>query len=199
MIVDSTFSGNVAREHGGGGIFNYGVLKISDSTFGGNSTVGGAGGGISNGSLFRAKGTLMIRSSTLSLNTVGDGQGGGVFNLNGATATVQNSIVSGNTGRDCAGSVISHGYNLSSDNTCKFNNAGDLNNIDPKLGPLRDNGGPTQTMALLAESPAIDAGNPTGCTDSLGHRLTTDQRTEPRPDQEDSGGCDMGAYEHQGD
>jgi hypothetical protein len=93
--------------------------------------------------------------------------------------------------------MTSNGYNLSSDGTCNFNSTGDLNNTDPKLGPLQDNGGPTQTMALLSGSPAIDAGNPSGCTDGQGHLLKTDQRGEPRPDREDKSGCDMGAYEEQ--
>ena len=54
-------------------------------------------------------------------------------------------------------------------------------------------------MALLPGRPAIDAGNPSGCTDDLGHLLTTDQRGYPRHDPEDTGGCDMGAYEKQSD
>jgi len=54
-------------------------------------------------------------------------------------------------------------------------------------------------MALLPGSTAIDAGNPSGCTDGNGHLLTTDQRGMPRPDKEDSVGCDMGAYESQTD
>jgi len=80
-----------------------------------------------------------------------------------------------------------------------INRPGDLNNTDPLLGSLQNNGGPTQTMALLSGSPAIDAGNPAGCTDGLGHLLKTDQRGMPRPDPEDKGGCDMGAYESQSD
>jgi hypothetical protein len=95
--------------------------------------------------------------------------------------------------------MTSKGYNLSSDNTCNFNNTGDLNNADPLLGPLQNNGGPTQTEALLPGSPALDAGNPSGCTDGQGHLLKTDQRGKPRHDKEDAGGCDMGAYERQKD
>lgn len=95
--------------------------------------------------------------------------------------------------------LTSNGHNLSSDDTCNFKNAGDLNDTDPKLGPLQDNGGPTQTMALMSESPAIDAGNPSGCTDGQAHLLTADQRGEARPDKEDSSGCDIGAYESQND
>jgi hypothetical protein len=85
------------------------------------------------------------------------------------------------------------------DNTCNFNGPGDLSNTDPRLGPLQDNGGPTQTMALLPGSPAIDAGNPHGCRDDSRHLLKTDQRGKPRPDKEDTGGCDIGAYERQPD
>jgi len=95
--------------------------------------------------------------------------------------------------------MTSHGYNLSTDNSCPFNDVGDLNNTHPKLGPLQNNGGPTQTQALLPGSLAIDAGNPNGCTDGSGRLLKTDQRGAPRPDPEDSGGCDMGAYERQRD
>ena len=72
--------------------------------------------------------------------------------------------------------VTSNGYNLSSHNTRNFHNSGDQNNLNPVLGPLQNTGGPIQTMALLPGSPAIDAGNPTGCKDAQGNLLTTDQR-----------------------
>ena len=55
------------------------------------------------------------------------------------------------------------------------------------------------SAALLSGSPAIDAGNPGGCTDSQANLLTTDQRGLPRPDKEDASGCDIGAYERQTD
>ena len=74
-----------------------------------------------------------------------------------------------------------------------------MNNINPNPGPLQNNGGPTQTVALLPESPAIDTGNPGGCTDGIGHPLKTDQRGQPRPNPEDTGGSDRGAYERQTD
>ena len=112
---------------------------------------------------------------------------------------LQNSIVANNAGGNCSGAVTSHGYNLSSDGTCDFDRAGDLNDTDPKLGRLRNNGGPTKTLALLPGSPAIDSGDPSGCTDNKGHLLKTDQRGKPRPDKEDAGGCDRGAYERHQD
>jgi hypothetical protein len=189
-INNSTLSEN-HNSSLGGGIYNDGTLTINNSTLSGNSAPDYVyGGGIYNGN-----GTLTINNSTLSGNSAGGG--GGIANFN--AATLQNSIIASNSGGNCAGTMTSNGYNLSSDGTCNFNNTGDLNNTDPKLGPLRNNGGPTQTQALLSGSPAIDAGNPSGCTDGQGHLLKTDQRGKPRPDKEDTGGCDMGAYERQTD
>jgi len=195
-ISKSTISGNGANESGG--IDNRGTLTISNSTISGNSAhganaLGNYGGGISNG------GVLAINNSTISGNSAHGGPGGGIYASNGTTATLQNSIVDNNAGINCTGTITSHGYNLSSDDTCKLNGRGDLNNHDPLLGPLQNNGGPTQTMALLPGSPAIDGGNPSGCTDGQGHLLKTDQRGMPRPDPEDRGGCDIGAYERQSD
>jgi len=142
---------------------------------------------------------VTINNSTISSNTAAgrDGSyGGGIFGM----STLQNSIVANNSsGGNCSGTMTSNGYNLSSDNTCNFSGPGDLNNTKPLLGPLQNNGGPTQTQALLPGSPAIDAGNPNGCTDGGGHLLKTDQRGAPRPNKEDTGGCDMGAYERQSD
>lgn len=198
-IVNSTFSGNVARQHRGGGIANYGLLIISNSTFSGNSSgSSGLAGGILNGGLFQSQGTLVVSNSTFARNTAGLGAGG-IFNTTGSRVMLQNSIVANNHGGNCLGILTSDGYNLSSDDSCSLNGPGDLNNTDPKLGGLQDNGGPTMTMALLPGSLAIDAGNPAGCTDGQGHLLKTDQRAQPRPDKEDAGGCDIGAYESQSD
>ena len=183
----------------GGGVYNSGALTVVNSTITENSAnafgkfSAGGGGGVENSS-----GTVSISNSTVS----GNGASGSILGvgagINGP-ATVQNSIISSNTGENCSGTITSNGYNLSSDRTCNFNNTGDLNSTDPKLGPLQNNGGPTQTQALLSGSPAIDAGNPSGCTDGQGHLLKTDQRGRPRPDKEDTGGCDMGAFERQSD
>jgi len=192
-ISDSTVSRNIISHRGvgapcGGGIYNSsGRLTINNSTVSENSA-DDVGGGI-----FNKGGTLMISSSTIAANSAGSG--GGIH----GSATLRNSIVADNSGGNCSGTMTSKGYNLSSDNTCNFNNTGDLNNTDPKLGTLGNYGGPTQTNPLLSGSPAIDAGNPTGCTDGHGHLLKTDQRGKPRPDKEDETGCDMGAYERQRD
>ena len=205
-INNSTVSNNTAyggRGAGGGGILNSGTVTLNNTTVAYNSATAGSatGGGIENSSEPPQTAVLRVNNSTLAHNTVSGGTalGGGVYNL-GGNVTVQNSIFAHNSpGGNCSGGVTSEGYNLSSDGTCKLPNTGDLNKTDPKLGPLQNNGGPTQTMALPSGSPAIDAGNPAGCTNSNGQLLSTDQRGMPRPDPEDSGGCDMGAFESQTD
>lgn len=187
LINNSTISGNGTTGDGGGIAANN--LMINNSTISGNTAYGGGGIGTSGG-------MLTISSSTISGNSATIG--GGISN--GGTATLKNSIVANSSsGGNCSGIITSQGHNLSSDDTCNFNNTGDLNNTDPMLGPLQNNGGPTQTQALLSGSPAIDAGEPLGCTDGKGHLLKTDQRGKRRPDPEDTGGCDMGAYERQSD
>jgi hypothetical protein len=228
-ILNCTVTGNTVSSSSGGGIFNSGTLAIFDTTVSGNVSArgefsGGLGGGIYNsglklfisnstitgnfadngsstsgGGIYNDRGQLQIGNSTISDNSASFG--GGVFNNSSTGALiVQNSILANNLGGgNCSGSIISDGYNLSSDGSCNFSNSGDLQNTDPKLGPLQNNGGPTQTQSLQSGSPAIDAGNPSGCTDGNGHLLKTDQRGYPRPDKEDSGGCDMGAYEKQSD
>jgi hypothetical protein len=210
----------------GGGIYNTGTLTVHNTTFSGNSTFVNcskdcvsSGGGIDSG------GTFKITNSTFSGNrsditpcTGFCGAGGGAILGNGTISNstiagnsaprfggiegpiVQNTIIANNSGGNCStGGVTSKGYNMSSDDTCNFGGPGDRNNTNPMLGPLQYNGGPTQTQGLLPGSPAIDAGNPNGCTDSQGNLLKTDQRGAPRPDKEDTGGCDMGAYESQQD
>jgi hypothetical protein len=199
-ISNCTVSGNDATggffgvPGRGGGVGNSGRLTITNSTISGNQVGGmeGRAGGIYNCCFT----PVTVSNSTLGGNSAGvSGVGGGIY----GSATLQNSIVANNSGGNCKGTMTSKGYNLSSDNTCNFNDTGDLNNTDPKLGQLGTYGGPTQTIPLLSGSPAIDAGNPSGCTDGKGHLLKTDQRGKPRPDKEDTGGCDMGAYERQKD
>ena len=199
-INNSTVNSNsaVSAKYGneGGAIFNGGTMTINNNTISSNSVSSGSSGSTNEGGGIFAGSTLKINNTTISGNSATSG--GGIYNNNNSTVTFQNSIVANSpSGGNCSGSVTSDGYNLSSDGTCNFNAAGDLNHTNTLLGPLQNNGGPTQTMALGSSSPAIDAGNPGGCTDGHGHLLTTDQRGQPRPDNEDSAGCDMGAYETQ--
>jgi hypothetical protein len=224
-ISNSTLTGNAAKGRSfspakGGGIYNVGQLTINKSTLNENTAFSGVGGG-AGGGIWNGGAAMLITNSTIAGNSTA-GAGGGIYNAGNlkissstvsgnsgglpsgiyspvGSATLQNSIVANNSGGNCGGTMTSHGYNLSSDGTCNFNNTGDLNNTDPMLGPLQNNGGPTQTVALPSGSPAVDAGNPNGCTDGQGHLLKTDQRGKPRPDTEDTGGCDMGAYERQSD
>lgn len=190
-INNTTLSGNIAYAHfaysEGGGIANSGILVISNSTLTGNRANKG-------GAIF---GNAAINNSTVSGNAAyAPGTGGGIY----GNPTLQNSIVANSSsGGNCHGTVTSKGYNLSSDGSCNLTGTGDMNNTDPMLGTLGNYGGPTQTIPLLSGSPAIDAGNPSGCTDGQNHLLKTDQRGSPRPDAEDTAGCDMGAYESQSD
>jgi len=221
-INDSTISGNSASNLGGG-IENEVFMTINRSTVSGNTSSAGKGGGIWNFVSVR----LRLINSTISGNsgdgiynegdltmandTINGNIGNGLLNglkfcvitcITIGSATLWDTIIANSTFPNCysQGQLTSNGYNLSSDSTCNLNGSGDLNNTNPLLGPLQNNGGPTQTHALLPGSPAIDAGNPKGCTDWNGFKLLkTDQRGMPRPDKEDTGGCDMGAYERQTD
>jgi hypothetical protein len=201
-MVDSTLSGNsaigpVGNGRGGGldNVGTFGRVSLVNSTVSGNQSTQGGGG------LANERGTLDLSSVTLAGNTViSTGTGGGLYNEGVATATLRNTIVALNgvtsgQGPDCAGTIVSDGYNLvQSLLGCTFtgNTASNLIGQDPKLKPLGSYGGPTQTRDLLANSPALDAGNPHGCRDSLNNLLTQDQRGQARP----SGPrCDIGAVE----
>jgi CSLREA domain-containing protein len=204
-LTNSTVSGNSA-EFDGGGIFNNGgTLTLTNSTVSGNSAEFD-GGGILHSGFF--PGNVTIFSSTITGNTSGVGTGLGfgggiaIVNIGSSVVSFQNTILAGNQDEmtilghtffqndDCSGTIFSNGHNLMGVNNCMVSDPA-LIIADPQLGPLQNNGGPTQTHALLAGSPAIDAGDPGGCQDSLGALLTTDQRGFPRP----KAGCDIGAYE----
>jgi hypothetical protein len=179
-LTNCTVSGNNAV--GGGGIFNsYGALTLTNCTVSGNHA-SGDGGGILNG----VSGTLTLNSSTVCGNSASF-RGGGIWNGNFLTLHVRNTIIAANTaptGPDLYGSLGSQGRNLigNTQGGSGFDPT-DLLNVNPLLGPLQNNGGPTQTMALLAGSPALNAGNPS----QLG---TPDQRGVVR-----AGGVNIGAYQ----
>jgi hypothetical protein len=150
------------------------------------------GGGLCN------TGTAEVANSTIASNWANQGAG---LDSSG-TLTLANSIVAYNRseyepgGTDCSGDMTSLGYNLDSDDSCDLNAEGDQPSADPLLAPLGDYGGPTETHALQAGSPALDQGScqATGAV--------ADQRGLGRPfdltnvaDADD--GCDVGAFEAQ--
>jgi hypothetical protein len=120
-----------------------------------------------------------LTNSTLSGNHADSWVGGGIFNFDyyGGRTTAGNTIIAGNTsprGPDVFGTVGSNGYNLIGNGSGSSGfGATDLVGLDPRLGPLAYYGSPTQTMALLPGSPAIDAG---GNALAAAAGLTTDQR-----------------------
>jgi hypothetical protein len=201
IITSSTISGNFSGGGSpgpqtgpgfGGGIFNGATLTISNSTVSGNSvlttdTGPGRGGGIGNG------GSLQIANSTLSGNS---GTNGGAIYNGAAPLEIANTILhAGDVGENIfndGGTITSLGYNLSSDNGGGYlNGPGDQTNTDPILGPLQDNGGPTQTHRPYPQSPAIDAGDPSFTPPPL-----YDQRG-PGFDRVVNGRIDIGSFEVQ--
>ena len=188
-VTNSTVTGNSAPF--GGGIQNYccHTLTVTNTTVTGNSATYW-GGGIIN----YPNGTMTLTNSTVTGNSAPSGAGG-IFNDGGGSLTVNNTIVANNlSGGNCGGPITSQGYNLSDDPSCAFAGRGDLNNTPAGLDPsgLQNNGGPTQTIALLANSSAVDAIPASACSDAFGNLVSTDQRGITRPQ---GSGCDIGAFE----
>jgi len=170
-VAGSTFTGNSAYsggdEVGGGGIYSDYIMSVTNSTFTGNSAPGsgGYGGAIADFD------PLTVANSTISGNSAGDQGGGGI---GGSEVNLLNCIVAGNTvsagaeGPDISGSLTSGStFNLIGDGTnmtgISNGNGGNIvgTTATPILAgllPLDYNGGPTQTMALTANSPARHAG-----------------------------------------
>ena len=200
IIVDrSTVSGNNAERNEGGGIFaDTALVTVSNSTISGNSSE-------SDGSAIKGfDGALTISDSTIVENRLFFGRGmialESFNNFNPILFTVSNSIIAelgefqADVTLDLRSSLIgdSQGSNLTPAPVGSPDANGNIiglgvSSIDPVLGELADNGGPTQTHALLPGSPAIDSGNTTS---------TTDQRGLPRPNTSASG-PDIGAFEEQ--
>ena len=177
-----------------GGIFSNGDGYIQTSTISGNESYYN-GGGIDN------VGSLTIQNSTITNNVSDVGEGSGIFNY--GDVHVQNSIVAlQSAGDDCyngPGSLISDDYNIESTTSCGFLNTNDQQNVTSgnlNLGTLVDNGGPTQTHALLSGSVAIET-IPNG-TNGCVAGTSVDQRGAVRADGAGRGGsaCDIGAYEY---
>jgi len=207
IIVNSTISGNTAGSTGGVYVSNANPVQITNSTISGNHSTGYVGG-MASGSA-----SVTIQNSTIAFNTAANAtpnQSAGVYLFNSsATAsavTLQSSILSNNTYGTTENDFGAHAngggtFNITSNNNIIRAAPGALRPATvttacPLLGPLRDNGGPTLTHALLSSSPAIDAGNNNA-------NLTQDQRgrpfdATPYPYPRQSGiAPDIGAYEVQ--
>lgn len=196
-VFNSTFSNNSASKGGSGGaILNFGVLTVTDSTFSGNYADTEGGAIFSNNDIFVDQPGLFVTNSTFEGNS--SAQGGGIYNDVGTPLSIKNTLLAGNSGGNCTlnGPTTSQGHNLSDDATCAsgFTMATDQNGVAAGLDPkgLQDNGGPTQTVALLPTSLARDAIPVASCTDTSGKPVQTDQRGITRPQ---GSGCDIGAFE----
>jgi hypothetical protein len=191
-VLNSTLSGNSADRFGGG-IYNDGrqgnaTLSVSNTTLSGNSAGTACGGILNNGRLGRA--TLSVLNSTLSDNSAPNGTGG-IFNFFGS-AQLGGNIFNTSSISATRTNTTSLGYNLSSDNGGGYlNGPGDQIDINPLLGPLQNNGGPTFTHALLPGSPATNAGNP-----NFNPPPVYDQRG-PGFDRVVNGRIDIGSFELQ--
>ena len=195
-VTDSTLNGNHC-DNFGGGIFNTNAVNVTNSTFYGNSS--------SFGGAIETDATVIVTNSTITNNQATFG--GGIDDFGGNVA-VTSSIIALNTasfGPDANGDFSSSGFNLigkADAYTSGFDQPTDLIGLDPKLDPngLQNNGGPTQTVALLFGSPAIDQGTNMGLTGSL----STDQRgtgfartfnDDTIPNAVGGDGTDIGAFE----
>ena len=190
---------------------------------GGNwDRVGGGGGSGLGSGVFVYDGAVNIYGTTLARNQNAPGNlslinyyGAGALGNNGGTiyvygtatlnlknsldATNTNVIISSTSGPDVIGSVQSGGYNLIQNPAGALitgTTTGNLIGLEPLLGTLQNYGGSTPTLALLSGSPAINAGDPSGCRDSQGALLANDQRGMGYS-RKVNRRCDIGAYEYQ--
>jgi CSLREA domain-containing protein len=208
MIANNTNSGTFPSS-GGGGIRNGngGKLYVINSTISGNSAYLDGGGIYNYQGAGGNAGLLYLYNTTVANNRAdgdnnGVGDGGGIRHLSIiGTADLKNTLVAGNMGvnaqaNDLFGVFNSLGYNLiQNPNAYTLTGVatGNIVGVAPNIGSLQNNGGPTLTHALLPGSPAIDAGNPAGCTDAYGALLAMDQRGFLRWI---GSRCDIGAYEY---
>jgi CSLREA domain-containing protein len=213
-VTQSTISGNAAHAYltqpgDGGGIYAYGVLTVTNSTIALNEADGN-GGGIYN--FVNANANINVYSSTIAYNDAdyqrNGALGGGIFitGSGGNGVNLYNTVVAGNTMSnapiedDCdtvsGGILKTHAVNLFGTTAgCTIVVvSGVYGTLNPpgSLGALQNNGGPTQTIALLAGSNAIDGTGVSGsqCYDASS-QILVDQRGYPRTAE-----CDVGAFEY---
>ena len=206
-LLNSTVSGNSTASRGGGiYIYELGDLSLVNSTVSGNSSVDNGGG-------IHVYGDVSLLNSTVSGNSSGAIGGGGVAFPENNLVTINNSIIAGNTASETAPDVLAVGDmannlivrnsligNATGSGITSMTGTGNILNQAALLGPLSDNGGPTQTHRLLPGSPAIDAGDNSLAVDANGTLLQSDQRGELRLFDGNGDGTatvDIGAVESQ--
>ena len=177
-ITQALFTGNSAQAAGdvaasGGGLYNAGGATISESTFTANTSTQN-GGGISFGGE-----SLSLVNDTITGNTAAL-SGSGIDVETSATPTVSNTIIANNT-------AIAGSANSDCGNCTTVNGSNNLIGVNPYLGPLAQNGGPTQTFMPLPGGPAVGGGSASLTTD------TTDQRGFSRLAA--NGSVDIGAVQ----
>jgi hypothetical protein len=195
-VLRSTFAGNTAEV---GAAIHAGCVLCGGPEAGpqvtlANSTVTNNTGQIAGAFFVQDDAAAFVYNDTFAGNHGGEDALGSEISAQGLTA-VANTIVTGNSGKNCAGAIVDYGNNLrfgdgGDDTSCPFGNQAVTS--DPLLGNLADNGGPTQTMALGPGSPALSAGNPFQC--GVAPIGNIDQRGQPR-NAVDRNTCDIGAYD----
>ncbi len=188
LLRNSTVSNNSASY--GGGLFSRELSGQTNTITLVNSTLSGNSASYDGGGIFNTFSTLSLHNSTLSGNGAGV-IGGGFYNYASVVSLANTLIANSPNGGDCGsaggGAVNANTNNLIEDGSCGTTAL----TGDPKLGPLKDNGGPTQTHALAASSAAVDKGDDVACAASPVNNL--DQRGIARPVGDH---CDIGAYEY---
>jgi hypothetical protein len=199
---ENILSGQPGAPGEGGALWSSGTLACTNTTIASSQAIGGSGGGADPGGTATGGGLYLTNVAVALVNLTvatcrADGTNfyqlpqftgpalGGNLAATNATVTVLNSIIanSGNGG-DVWGLVTDGGYNICSDGTANFSAPGSLNQADPMLAALSDNGGPTPTMALLVGSPASDT--------IISGFPPVDQRGVSRPQ---GPAADIGAFE----
>ncbi len=187
-VNNSAIANNTARDQGGG-VYNAGAASLTNVTLSGNKITQTSSATYGGGGIYTAAGSISLVNVTVAHNAANAVPGsGGNLRRAGGTLTAKNTLVANAaSGGNCGGTLTSLGYNLSSDASCvaSFSQATDLNNTNPLIGALGDNGGATLTHALSISSPAVDRGTSAGCP-------ATDQRGVSRPR---GLACDIGAFE----
>lgn len=202
VLERDTFVGNGTEGAGGGAYFEFAEAFVTNSTFNQNGTPVAVGGAIA---AFDSRVSLL--NDTLAgdiggelppqlqgvTRALGQARGSEVYGVSGDEFKFVNTIFGpageGETGSECAldATVVAE-HDIDAGESCEVGGTpGSMVNTDPQLEPLAMNGGPTETMAIRATSPANEAGNPAACP-------ATDQRNVSRPLPPGTP-CDIGAYE----